>query len=77
MHISQGIPLVTNKHVKSFVDITKENNKSSIYPDHYEEKFRILSKNDFKNIPWKPTTNLSVEVSKGRAEGDCEAIAGE
>ena len=48
MHISQYQPKVTKEEkIDSFKDIVLEQNKSELYPGNYEEKFRIVGKNEF------------------------------
>lgn len=51
MHISQYQPLVTkDKKINSFKDIVLKQNRSELYPGDYEEKFKIISVDEFKKI---------------------------
>ena len=51
MHISQYQPKVTKEEkIDSFKDIVLKQNKSELYPGNYEEKFRIVDKNEFVKL---------------------------
>jgi hypothetical protein len=50
MHFSQINPLVSNKDILSFKDIAIENNSSDKYPGHFQELFRRVTVDEFKNL---------------------------
>ena len=50
MHISQNTPVVTDSKDKTFIERTKENNTSEMYPNKYEENFRVITVNEFKGL---------------------------
>jgi glucosamine-6-phosphate deaminase len=50
MHITQEIPVVTNKNVNSFKDVIIKNAHSNNHPNKFTERFKVLTIDEFKKL---------------------------
>jgi len=50
MHLSQINPMVSDRELTTFKDIVLMKNKSDKYPEHFQERFRIVDVDEFKSL---------------------------